>query len=162
MSSADQLPALFGELERFVSQAEYDKALKMCDKILGIASDDQDALHCKLITLIRLEKYSDALALLSRKFKGENKFLFERAYCLYRSNQLAQALEVIETAKQYSQQDVATRHLEAQLVKVLRFGMSAVTSLLKRVFCLFFFFFRIIVLRTTLLASIFTDLFSMK
>lgn len=121
MSSADQLPALFGELERFVSQAEYEKALKMCDKILGIASDDQDALHCKLITLIRLEKYSDALALLSRKFKGENKFLFERAYCLYRSNQLSQALEVIETAKQSSQQDVATRHLEAQLVKILSF-----------------------------------------
>ncbi|KAH8552816.1 hypothetical protein BGW37DRAFT_518783 [Umbelopsis sp. PMI_123] len=115
MSSADQLPALFGELERFVSQAEYDKALKMCDKILGIASDDQDALHCKLITLIRLEKYSDALALLSRKFKGENKFLFERAYCLYRSNQFAQALDVIETAKKSGQQDVATRHLEAQL-----------------------------------------------
>ncbi|KAI9279018.1 hypothetical protein BC943DRAFT_284326 [Umbelopsis sp. AD052] len=87
----------------------------MCDKILSIASDDQDALHCKLITLIRLEKYSDALALLSRKFKGENKFLFERAYCLYRSNQLAQALEVIETANQSGQQDVATRHLEAQL-----------------------------------------------
>jgi signal recognition particle subunit SRP72 len=117
MSSADQLPALFGELERFVSQAEYDKALKMCDKILGIASDDQDALHCKLITLIRLEKYSDALALLSRKFKGENKFLFERAYCLYRSNQFAQALDVIETAKKSGQQDVATRHLEAQLVR---------------------------------------------
>ncbi|GAB5589568.1 Signal recognition particle subunit SRP72 [Umbelopsis nana] len=115
MSSTDQLPALFGELERFVSQADYDKALKMCDKILNIASDDQDALHCKLITLIRLERYSDALALLARKFKGENKFLFERAYCLYRSNQLTQALEVIETAKKANLQDVATRHLEAQL-----------------------------------------------
>lgn len=119
MSSTDQLPALFGELERFVSQADYDKALKMCDKILNIASDDQDALHCKLITLIRLERYSDALALLARKFKGENKFLFERAYCLYRSNQLTQALEVIETAKKANQQDVATRHLEAQLVRLV-------------------------------------------
>jgi tetratricopeptide (TPR) repeat protein len=116
MSSTEQLPALFGELERFVNQADYDKALKMCDKILHITADDQDALHCKLITFIRLERYSDALSLLSKKFKGDDRFLFERAYCLYRSNQLAQALEVIENAKSNNQQDVSTRHLEAQLV----------------------------------------------
>jgi signal recognition particle subunit SRP72 len=64
-----------------------------------------------------LERYSDALSLLSKKYRGENKFLFERAYCLYRSNQLTQALEVIENAKSADQQDVATRHLEAQLVR---------------------------------------------
>lgn len=115
MSSAEQCQALFGELERFVNQGEYEKALKICDKILHGIPDDTDALHCKLITLIRLERYSEALALWSKSFKAENKFLFERAYCLYRSNQLPQALEVIENAKAQDKVDVATRHLEAQL-----------------------------------------------
>jgi signal recognition particle subunit SRP72 len=116
MSSAEQIQALFGELERFVNQAEYEKALKICDKILHGVPDDNDALHCKLITLIRLERYSEALSMWSKSFKAENKFLFERAYCLYRSNQLPQALEVIENAKSQDKLDVATRHLEAQLV----------------------------------------------
>ncbi|KAF9340334.1 hypothetical protein BGZ91_002544 [Linnemannia elongata] len=62
---------LFGELERHIKREEHDKVLIISDKILAVDPKDKDALHCKAITLIRLERYSDALSILNRGLEGK-------------------------------------------------------------------------------------------
>ncbi|RUO96585.1 hypothetical protein BC936DRAFT_141795, partial [Jimgerdemannia flammicorona] len=115
MSKQEPVSQLFAELERAVSQTEYDKAIKLCDKILQLKPDDRDALHCKVITLIRLEKYQDALNVCSKKLAAGD-LAFEQAYCFYRTNRLPKALEVIRTTQQEGSVDSRTlRHLEAQV-----------------------------------------------
>ncbi|KAK3835043.1 MAG: hypothetical protein J3R72DRAFT_403737 [Linnemannia gamsii] len=110
---------LFGELERHVKREEHDKVLTISDKILAVDPKDKDALHCKAITLIRLERYSDALAILNRGLEG--KFVFEKAYCLYRTNQLSDGATLIETTRKQAQSTGDQlpwdlRHLEAQML----------------------------------------------
>ncbi|KAF9922941.1 Signal recognition particle core component [Linnemannia zychae] len=110
---------LFGELERHVKREEHDKVLIISDKILKLDPKDKDALHCKAITLIRLERYSDALAILNRGLEG--KFVFEKAYCLYRTNQLNDGATLIETTRKQIQSTGGQlpwdlRHLEAQML----------------------------------------------
>jgi signal recognition particle subunit SRP72 len=80
---------------------------------------EQHALHCKAITLIRLERYTDALALLNRQLHGQ--FVFEKAYCLYRTNQLADGALLIENRRKELLSQGASlpwdlRHLEAQML----------------------------------------------
>ncbi|KAF9978074.1 Signal recognition particle core component [Actinomortierella ambigua] len=114
------IPQLFGELERHVKREEHDRALIVIDKILALDPKDKDALHCKAITLIRLEAYSDALSILSRQL--DNQYIFEKAYCLYRTNQLQEGLTQIDLVRK--DLNVARgeklpwdlRHLEAQML----------------------------------------------
>ncbi|KAG0314718.1 Signal recognition particle core component [Dissophora globulifera] len=111
---------LFGELERHVKREENDKVLTISDKILALDPKDKDALHCKAITLIRLERYTDALAILNRQLEG--RFVFEKAYCLYRTNQLTDGALVIENRRNElraageHQLSWDLRHLEAQML----------------------------------------------
>jgi signal recognition particle subunit SRP72 len=84
-----------------------------------VAPKDKDALHCKAITLIRLERYSDALSILNRGLEG--KFVFEKAYCLYRTNQLSDGATLIEATRKQVQSAGGQlpwdlRHLEAQML----------------------------------------------
>ncbi|KAF9356270.1 hypothetical protein BGX26_005492 [Mortierella sp. AD094] len=115
-----QVQQLFGDLERHVKREEHDKVLAISDKILALSPKDKDALHCKAITLIRLERYADALAILNRQLEG--KFVFESAYCLYRTNQLAEGARLIENKRQELQSSGDgslswnLRHLEAQML----------------------------------------------
>ncbi|KAG0049526.1 hypothetical protein BGZ83_005712 [Gryganskiella cystojenkinii] len=117
MSNIQQL---FGELERHVKREEHEKVLAISDKILALDSKDKDALHCKAITLIRLERYTDALTLLNRQLQGQ--FVFEKAYCLYRTNQLADGAFLIENKRKESLAQGGgplpwdLRHLEAQML----------------------------------------------
>lgn len=65
--------------------------------------------------MIRLERYNDALAILNRPLQG--KFIFEKAYCLYRTNQLAEGALLIEnTRKEMDPLPWNLRHLEAQIL----------------------------------------------
>ncbi len=49
-----------------------------------MAPDDKEALECKLVLLIQKEEYAEALALCDRVPDRQ----YERAYCLYRLQQL--------------------------------------------------------------------------
>lgn len=87
--------------------------------VLAIDAKDKDALHCKAVTLIRLERYTDALTILNRPLEG--KFVFEKAYCLYRTNQLSDGATLIESRRKELKAQGQTlswdlRHLEAQML----------------------------------------------
>ncbi|KAF9364101.1 hypothetical protein BGX34_002513 [Mortierella sp. NVP85] len=109
---------LFVDLERHIKREEHDKVLAYTDKILAIDPKDKDAQHCKAITLIRLERYTDALAILNRPLQG--KFIFEKAYCLYRTNQLEDGAQLIENTRKALEGAEKLpwnlRHLEAQIL----------------------------------------------
>ncbi|KAG0234023.1 hypothetical protein B0O80DRAFT_430162 [Mortierella sp. GBAus27b] len=117
------LQQLFGDIERHIKREEHDKVLALTDKILDIDPKDKVAHHCKAITLIRIERYTDALTILNRPLQG--KFIFEKAYCLYRTNQLAEGALLIENRRKELEAAGASsstalpwnlRHLEAQIL----------------------------------------------
>lgn len=118
---ASSLPALFTDLQRATIEGNDDRSLELCNDILKQSPNDQTALHCKVVTLIRLGQYDDALSLIARKFKGTDVDLsFERIYCYYRTNQLKQALELLNDIKAASDTtSPGLLYLEAQLVNLI-------------------------------------------
>ncbi|KAK9696615.1 Signal recognition particle subunit SRP72 [Basidiobolus ranarum] len=117
MPDHDSLTLLFSELERLLNLVEYEKATKVCNKILKLNPEDRDALHVKIVTLIRLENYKEALKVFETTKNAEIKALvFEKAYCLYRDHQLEEALKIVRQAlKETQSQEFSLRHLEAQI-----------------------------------------------
>ena len=75
--------------------------------------NDVDALHCKVITLIKLEKYQNALDIVVKHF-AEDQLIFERGYCLYRLNRWAEVLEITTKFNTSGKGDLG--HLKAQAV----------------------------------------------
>ena len=67
----------------------------MCDRILAAEPGDADALHAKVISLIELNKCSDALQILESAPALASGRAFERAYCLYTLNRESEALELL-------------------------------------------------------------------
>jgi signal recognition particle subunit SRP72 len=111
MSDEEQIKAvqkLFKELKTQIKRENYSKGIATCAKILSKVPNDPHAVKCKCICYIHEQKFEKALDLAS-KF---DFLLFERAYCLYRSAKLEEALSVLEEAD--SGENVL--HLRAQIL----------------------------------------------
>jgi len=80
-------------------QEDYDKAVKICNKILNLDPADATAFHCKIVALIQAGKVQDCLKQVANS-KFELSLQFEVAYCHYRNNDLHKALEVLDTVTQ--------------------------------------------------------------
>ncbi|CAG8590246.1 10636_t:CDS:10, partial [Ambispora leptoticha] len=104
---------LFSEIDRSTNQGDYNKALKSINKILKLNAQDFDAIHCKAISLIRLEKYQDALEFLTSNVP-EDKLIAVKSYCLYRLNQWNEVLNLCKKYKGIENEEMGLRHLEAQ------------------------------------------------
>lgn len=87
--------------------------------MLKIAPGDHDALAAKLVALVRLDKFADAVTLLDSSFPSDLRaqFAFEEAYCLYRTNKNDQALKVLDKATASSSEgaDPKLDQLRAQI-----------------------------------------------
>jgi hypothetical protein len=70
--------------------------------------EDKDAMSLKVISLVKMGKYSDALKILPVEFA------FERAYCLYRTNKLSESLSAIKAA---NSAELRFSYLLAQVVR---------------------------------------------
>jgi len=78
------------------STEEYEKAVKICNKILNCDPSDSTAFHCKMVVLIQVGKFDDCLKQLNNsKFDLDMKF--EEAYCHYRLNDPHTALEILDS-----------------------------------------------------------------
>ncbi|KAG8038593.1 hypothetical protein G9C98_006289 [Cotesia typhae] len=114
MASKDNnLPVLYGELNKLGHSGDFERALKVAHKILAFIQDDEAALHCKIICLIQLSKFNDALQLISRYGKQTSNWEFEKSYCLYRLNQVPEALAVVEKV---SNPSLKLKELKAQIL----------------------------------------------
>ncbi|KAL0076431.1 hypothetical protein J3Q64DRAFT_1771746 [Phycomyces blakesleeanus] len=113
----EQVSNLYSELKKTTDEYEDERSLSICDSIIQLDPDDQVALHCKVVTFIRLDKYTEALSLITRKFKKSDIDLnFEKLYCYYRTNQLQPALELLNELKKTKKDDVGLQYMEAQLL----------------------------------------------
>lgn len=114
MASKDSnLSSLYAELNKQGQNGEYDRALKTANRILGISQDEEAALHCKVICYMQLSKFNDALQLIVKNPKLTAKLEFERAYCLYRMNQVPEALKIVEGIQNPS---LKIKELKAQIL----------------------------------------------
>ncbi|XP_076677979.1 signal recognition particle 72 [Andrena cerasifolii] len=107
------LPALYAELNKLGQNGEYERALKTANKILGIAQDEEAAFQCKIICCIQLSKFNDAFQFIFRNPRLAANLQFEKAYCLYRLNQVPEALKVVEVVQNPS---LKLKELKAQIL----------------------------------------------
>jgi signal recognition particle subunit SRP72 len=78
---------------------------------LGLSVNEKKAFQCKIVCLIHLDKFDEALSLLERIAEGADLY-FERAYCEYRLNKLEQAYQTLRKCSQFTNKE---RELMAQI-----------------------------------------------
>ncbi|XP_014252620.1 signal recognition particle subunit SRP72 [Cimex lectularius] len=103
---------LYADLQKFGQISDYERTLKIANKILHSNHEDEKAFQFRIISLIQLSRFEDAL-LAFTKFPSFAKTLqFEKAYALYRINRIEEALEVLETVQD---PDIKHNELKAQV-----------------------------------------------
>lgn len=85
--------------------------------VLRLDPKDKDALQAKLSLLMEDGQYTAALELLDSSASTSEDDAYKRAYALYRSQQEAEAAEVLSGMKQRNPDDRKILHLEAQTVR---------------------------------------------
>ncbi|CAK9259565.1 unnamed protein product [Sphagnum jensenii] len=88
----DDLVAL---LDRSVRANDYKQIVKVADQILARAPGDAEAKECKVTALIQAGDISQALQTIESSQTPSLDFRFHKAYCLYRLNQLSEALAAL-------------------------------------------------------------------
>lgn len=95
-----KIQKLFSKLRSAGENEEYEEGVDISDEILKLAPDDPDASQCKLVCLIQLGEFQDALKLIERVSKRAKTksppFLFEKAYCLYRQEKYALSMRTLD------------------------------------------------------------------
>eukprot|EP00897_Mesotaenium_endlicherianum_P002184 jgi/Mesen1/1994/ME000147S01088 len=124
-TAAEQGPSvedLFSKLEGHIKKDEFTKIAKTSEEILKLAPGDDLALHCQVVALIQGGHVADALKAIeaAEKKSAPLHLNFEKAYCLYRSNRLAEALEALAAV---AERTPGVVQLEAQVL--YRMGNSA-------------------------------------
>ena len=114
---AEDPQTLFAELDDFIQAESHEEALEVCERILALAADDGDAFHCKLISLIELGRYAEAVQAVEAHGELAAGREFEHAYCLYQLNREPEALALLDQAGL----DVARN---AQLAAQIRFRLG--------------------------------------
>ncbi|KAJ1954875.1 Srp72p, partial [Dispira parvispora] len=113
--------ALFAQIATAVDQGEFDQAVTLCDEVLSKDPRDGDAYQVQIACLVRQDKYHPALACVTRAEKNghKNTFLFEKAYCQYRTEQLPAALQTLKRLEKRATSDPnlvpSCRKLAAQI-----------------------------------------------
>ena len=121
------IPRLFTQLQAAGEDGNYSKGLKIVEKILSVASDDPQALHCKVVCLIQLSKFQEANKLIDtlNKKAESPKYLFEKAYCQYRLEKYKESQQLLS---KLPQSDPHVRELQAQLSYRLEEYQDATTT----------------------------------
>ncbi|XP_067036524.1 signal recognition particle subunit SRP72-like [Acropora muricata] len=109
------IPQLFTELDRFGKDRNFEKALKIANKILQEKPDDKEAFHCKVVCLIHQSCFREALDVInSAPKKGVDiELQFEKAYSLYRLNKTQEALNTLNAIEELKEHE---KELKAQVL----------------------------------------------
>ena len=111
------LPKLFSQLQVAGEDEDYEWGLDISEKILKVFPDDQDAISCRIVSLIQLSEYEDALKAINRASKsvGKEVYAYEKAYCQYKSEKYLQGLQTLSDLPVERQSSVAVLDLTAQI-----------------------------------------------
>jgi signal recognition particle subunit SRP72 len=92
---------------------DHEEVLKATNAILKTSKGDQNALYTRVIALLKLDRYEDALrALDSGGDKLAERCQFEKAYALYKTGQLEEARRIFMST---SSPNRGIRHVAAQV-----------------------------------------------
>ena len=96
-------------LEKACKSENYDRILKVADKLLAVAPDDDDARRSKAVSLAKKDRCADAL-----EFCGDDELLADiKGYCQYRLGDLEGALATARASPGGGSPEAAA-HVEAQ------------------------------------------------
>lgn len=103
---------------------DHDEALSAADAALASSPKDLTAQHTKVTALLRLERYDDALRVISSGGDAlESRCVLGGSYALYKTGQLDEALALLQ---KHGHDDRALRHVAAQVAyRVERFDEAA-------------------------------------
>lgn len=124
-SAGSAAKQIFVELAKADTSGDYDKALKTANRILRNFPKETLAFKCKLVALIQLGNFEDALMLIKRTPPHHmGDCVFEKAYIQYRLNDNDGAMETLSKA---DADDIRCLELKAQLLyRAERFNEAAV------------------------------------
>ena len=109
---APALEPFFQSLSEDITNGQFKKALEMCDKILSQAPKDPEALKCKSLCLIHLDKFDEALAFIEKQEKETDfKAELEKAYCYYKKREHDKSLEILANLPE----SIPLLHLRGQI-----------------------------------------------
>ncbi|CAF1124731.1 unnamed protein product [Adineta steineri] len=95
----EQIRPLYAELQKYGQTQDWDRALKVTKKILGISSNEKKATHCKIICLMQLDKFDEALTTVIKNTVDTGDLIFERAYCEYRLNRIEDSYKTLKNTE---------------------------------------------------------------
>lgn len=104
----------YAELSKFAQNGDYERALKAANKILGVAPHEFLAFNCKIVCLIELSRFEEAIAQINKNPEYLQNLIFEKSYCYYRLNKHEDALKTIEKCE--DEIDYRTKDLKAQIL----------------------------------------------
>jgi signal recognition particle subunit SRP72 len=91
---------------------DHEEVLKATNAVLRTAKRDADALHTRVIALLKLDRYADALRALDEGGDAlAAKCPFEKSYALYKMGDLEGAQEIFKSARETR----ALKHVAAQV-----------------------------------------------
>ena len=112
------LPKLFSQLQLAGEDGDYEWGLDVIKEILKLAPDDHDALTCKVICLIQMSEFQEALKLIDHLSKppgDPNKYLYEKAYCLYKQSKYDTSLQLLDQLSPEDRTSVKVLDLRSQI-----------------------------------------------
>ncbi|RPA89887.1 hypothetical protein L873DRAFT_1885182 [Choiromyces venosus 120613-1] len=105
-------------------EADHASILKHANNVLKSEKSHKRALHTKAVALINLDRYEDALAVLSQA-ELAGQAILERAYCLYKLGRLEDALATAAGGRG-GRDERGLKHVEAQAAyRLEKFGQAA-------------------------------------
>ncbi|KAK6580368.1 hypothetical protein PZA11_007390 [Diplocarpon coronariae] len=89
---------------------DHEEVLKAANAVLSSSKNDPDALHTRVVALIKLDRFADALrALDDGGDKLAERCMLEKAYALYKTGQLSEAQQIAHGANQRGLKHVAAQ-----------------------------------------------------
>ncbi|KAH0608288.1 uncharacterized protein H6S33_002340 [Morchella sextelata] len=111
------LESLLKNLTLTDDEADHEEILRHCDGLLSTSKAHPRALHTKIVALLSLDRYDDAIKVIESadgQAVAETATL-ERAYCLYKLGRLQEAEEAARKAADGGDRNKrGLRHVEAQ------------------------------------------------
>ncbi|XP_059161427.1 signal recognition particle subunit SRP72-like [Physella acuta] len=112
-ASASSLTNLYADLNRCGQKQEYEKAIRIANKILQQYPDEFSAFNCKIVSFLLLDRFDEALTALNKDKNHSGSLKFEKAYCEYRLNRTNEALN---TLRSITSHDTRSKELLCQVL----------------------------------------------
>ncbi|KTW29225.1 hypothetical protein T552_01181 [Pneumocystis carinii B80] len=109
LSKTDNLKELFMNLSIAVSNNKHEEVIELSDRIRGVSVSDKKSIKSKIIALIKLDRYSEALYLIESEGYEEEEVL-EMVYCMFMLKKYEEAMNI---AKKSNKRGI--KHIMAQI-----------------------------------------------